>query len=107
MKITGIKLIKRTCKFDSKYKSETNQVSQIDVYREYAEQARQVRPGTPKESGKRSGHFIEISTDGGLTGQYGVIESRPELFTIMDGLRDYLIGRDPLENRLLWDLMSR
>ncbi|MCL2319591.1 MAG: hypothetical protein FWC45_05865 [Treponema sp.] len=107
MKITGINIIKRTCRFESKYRSETNQVNQIDIYRDYAAQARNVRPAAPQESGKRTGHFIEITTDGGFTGQYGIVESRAELFTIMDGLGDYLIGRDPLENRLLWDLMSR
>ena len=107
MKITGIKLVKRTCRFESRYKGGTRQANQIDVYREYAEEARLVRPAHPQESGKRSGYFIEIDTDEGFTGQYGVIESRPELFTIMDGLKDYLIGRNPLENRLLWDLMSR
>lgn len=105
MKITGIKIIKRTCRYEPRYGLESRQVNQLDVYDEFAFQ-----PPVPQrkaEPTQRSGHFIEITTDEGINGQYGVIESRAELFTIMDGLKDYIIGRDPLDNRMIWDIMSR
>jgi L-alanine-DL-glutamate epimerase-like enolase superfamily enzyme len=105
MKITGIHIIQRTCRFEPKYTSETRSVGPLDIYGEYASQAQKPRP--KPEPSKKTGYFIEITTDGGVTGQYGVIESKPELLTIMDGLSDHLMGRDPLENRMLWDIMSR
>ena len=102
MKISGINLIRRTCRFERSYVSETRQANKIDIYREYADEAQNIRPVKEDEKGTRTGLFIEILTDEGITGQYGVLEFRPEAFTIMDGLADYLIGRDPLENRLQW-----
>ena len=105
MKITSVNVIKRSCKFEPKYVSETRQANQMDVYGDIRVTAQRPRP--KKEPGIITGHFIEIATDGGYSGQYGVIDNRAELFTVMDGLADHLIGRDPLENRMLWDLMSR
>ena len=104
MKITGINIVKKTCRFERRYISETRQVNQLDAWDEFA--FRPYKSGE-EDTGKRSGHFIEITTDEGFTGQYGIIESRPELLTVMDSLKNLIIGRDPLENRMLWDLMSR
>jgi L-alanine-DL-glutamate epimerase-like enolase superfamily enzyme len=107
MKITGVNIIRRKCPFEPKYKSEARSVGPLDIYDEFAVQAQRASTGKPPEPGTRTAYFVEITTDGGLVGQYGVVESRTELFAVMDGLADYLIGRDPLENRLLWDIMSR
>jgi L-alanine-DL-glutamate epimerase-like enolase superfamily enzyme len=110
MKITGINIVRRTCRFEPKYQSEARSVGPLDAYEEYAADMVKRSPG-PKTGanvpGVQSGLFIEIATDGGITGQYGVIENRAELLTIVDGLAGHLIGRDPLENRKLWDILSR
>ena len=105
MKITGINIIKRICSFEPKYKSETRSIGPLDIYDEYSNQA--FRSGGSGEPGKRTGLFIEITTDAGVSGQYGIIESKAELLTIVNDLKEHLLGRDPLENRLLWDILSR
>ncbi|MCL2831868.1 MAG: hypothetical protein FWD78_01735 [Treponema sp.] len=105
MEINSVKIIRRTCAFEPKYKSETRSVGPLDAYEEFSVQER--RGAAKGETGKKSGFFVEITTDEGISGEYGIIESRPELLTIMDGLSDLIIGRDPMENRMLWDIMSR
>ena len=105
MKITAVNIIKRTCRFEPKYKTEARSVGPLDIYGNYTVPVKKSVPDT--EPGTKTGFFVEISTDSGITGQYGIVESKPELLTIMDGLCDHLIGRDPLENRMLQDIMSR
>ena len=107
MKITAVNVIRRVCRFDPKYKIEERSVNQMDPYKDIGNQAIPEIMRRAPEPGKRTSFFIEITTDEGFTGHYGIIESRSELFTIMDGLSSYIIGRDPLENRMLWDILSR
>ncbi|MDR1430178.1 MAG: hypothetical protein LBI85_07785, partial [Spirochaetaceae bacterium] len=110
MKISGISIVRKTCRFEPRYQSEARSVGPLDVWEEYAlaESRKNSRSGTEKKApGTQTGHFIEISTDEGLTGRYGIIENRAELITIMDGLAPHLIGRDPLDNRMIWDILSR
>jgi L-alanine-DL-glutamate epimerase-like enolase superfamily enzyme len=110
MKITGISIVRKTCRFEPKYQSEARSVGPLDVWEEYAfaESRKNSRSDTEKKvPGIRTGYFIEISTDEGLTGRYGLIENRAELITIMDGLAAHLVGRDPLDNRMIWDILSR
>jgi L-alanine-DL-glutamate epimerase-like enolase superfamily enzyme len=84
-------------------------VGPLDAYEEYASAAVRKNPRSAAESaaGTQTGIFVEIITDEGLTGRYGMVEDRAELITIVDGLAGHLIGRDPLENRMLWDILSR
>ena len=104
MKITEICIVKKVCNFNAKYQSVTRQVNQLDAYDEFANKDPSfLAPG----AGTRTGYFIEIKTDEGITGHYGTVESRSELLSVMDGIKDYLLGKDPMENRLLWDMMSR
>jgi L-alanine-DL-glutamate epimerase-like enolase superfamily enzyme len=109
MKITGISIVRKTCRFEPKYQSEARSVGPLDAWEEYAFAGSRKNPrtGTEKAPGTQTGHFIEISTDQGLTGRYGIIENRAELITIMDGLAAHLMGRDPLDNRMIWDILSR
>ena len=111
MKITGINLVQRVCSFKPQYVSPARSVGPLDVYEEYAFDLRKrySKSATQAnaEEGTQTGIFISITTDEGFEGQYGTIENRAELLTIVDGLAYHLIGRDPLENRMLWDLMSR
>jgi L-alanine-DL-glutamate epimerase-like enolase superfamily enzyme len=54
-----------------------------------------------------TGAFLAVTTDEGIEGLHGPIVYRSQLMTAADGLAHHLIGRDPLETRLLWDVMSR
>jgi L-alanine-DL-glutamate epimerase-like enolase superfamily enzyme len=110
VKITGINIVRKTCRFEPKYQSEARSVGPLDAWEEYAfaESRKNSRSGAEKKvPGTQTGHFIEITTDEGFTGCYGIIENRAELLTIMDGLAAHLVGRDPLENRVIWDILSR
>jgi L-alanine-DL-glutamate epimerase-like enolase superfamily enzyme len=83
-------------------------VGPLDAYEEYASNAvRLSRSESTTAPNTRTGLFIEITTDEEFRGQYGIIENRAELLTIVDGLANHLLGRNPLENRMLWDIMSR
>jgi L-alanine-DL-glutamate epimerase-like enolase superfamily enzyme len=110
MKITSVRILRRACRFEGRYRSEARSVGPLDAYGDYPGAAAPAgKPPSPAEGepGTHRGLFVEIGTDGGIAGEYGVIENRAELLTIMDGLAAYLLGRDPLENRMLWDIMSR
>ena len=58
------------------------------------------------ENGLYTVAFLVIETVEGLEGWHGPIEYRSQLLVAMEGLREHLIGRDPLETRFLWDIMS-
>jgi L-alanine-DL-glutamate epimerase-like enolase superfamily enzyme len=110
MKINGIDIVRKTCRFEPKYQSEARSVGPLDAWEEYAFAGTRKNPRSGTEAappGTKTGHFIEITTDEGFTGRYGPIESRAELITIMDGLASHLMGRDPLDNRMIWDILSR
>ncbi len=109
MKITGLRLMRHTIPFQSKYPSGERNVGPLDIYEEYATDRRRsnVRgPGGYKD-GQLTGAFLVITTDEGVEGVHGPIAYRSQLLTAVDGLAGHLIGRDPLENRLIWDILSR
>jgi len=106
LKITGVKILKRTCNYVNRYARELGPITKPEHYDEYAYRYPPIR-STGENPGQRIGHFIEVNTDEGISGQYGIIESKPELLAIMDGLKDYVIGKDPLDSRMIWDMMSR
>jgi L-alanine-DL-glutamate epimerase-like enolase superfamily enzyme len=110
MKITGINIVRKVCRFEPLYQSEARSVGPLDAWEEYAFGPARKNPRPPKNinaPGTQTGYFIELSTDEGITGQYGIIENRAELLTVMDGLAAHLIGRDPLDIRMIWDILSR
>ena len=109
MKITGIRIDKKTTRFTPLYKGETRSVGPLDVYEEYAfnQRGRNVRAGSQYKDGLQTALFIAITTDEGVEGHYGPVECRAELLVMMDGIAQHLIGRDPLENRMVWDIISR
>ena len=106
MKITAVNILKRTCNFEKTYQSVERQTNQMDNYGDLERPADYAPPKNAADTLK-TGLFIEISTDGGVSGEYGFVESRAELLSIFEGLSACLIGRDPLDNRMLWDMMSR
>ena len=109
MKITDLRIVRRTIHFEPKYQGEERNVGPLDMYKAYDEDGarRWTRSATEVKPGQRSEMFVVIGTDEGITGEHGPVESRAELLTIVDGLSQHLIGADPLENRLLWDILSR
>ncbi len=109
MKITGIRIDRMQTRFTPKYTGEARSVGPLDIYEEYAHdsRARNMRAGTDHAPDVTTALFVVISTDEGIEGRYGPVENRSELLTIVDGIAPHLIGRDPLENRMLWDIISR
>jgi len=109
MKITGLKLYKLAIPYEARYKSEARSVRPLDIYDEYRDDI--VKPSSRSASEYHDGIledvFLAVTTDDGIEGIHGPILYRSQLLAIMDGLAQHLIGRDPLENRLLWDIMSR
>lgn len=109
MKITSLKLMQHTIEFQPEFATEDRSVGPLDVHDDYA--SGRLKGGMTSavrfEDGKRSAVFLVIGTDEGIEGVHGPIEYRSQLLTIFDGLARHLIGQDPLQNRLLWDVMSR
>jgi L-alanine-DL-glutamate epimerase-like enolase superfamily enzyme len=109
MKITGIELRAYSIPFEPPYKGGDRSVGPLDIYDEYADNVRKpyVRgPGSYKD-GVMTGAFLAVMTDEGLEGLHGPIVYRSQLLTAVDGLAHHLVGRDPMDTRFLWDIMSR
>ncbi len=109
MKITGLRIEKKTIRFEPIYNGEARSVGPLDIYEEYDRDVRprNMRAAVKGEPGRQTALFVIVTTDEGVQGQYGPVENRSELLTIMDGIAPHLMGRDPLENRMLWDIISR
>ncbi len=109
MKITGVKIMAYSAPYKSPYPSEARSCGPLDIYPEYA--ARERNPHMRGIGGAKDGEmtnaFIVITTDEGIEGVHGPISYRAQLMVAVDGLREHLVGRNPLENRLVWDIMSR
>ena len=127
MKITEVRIVKKTTRFEPKYKNEDRSCGPLDIYaddlwdrereraKDYARSAPALlaseqppaRVSEKQAHGMVSGYFISIATDEGLTGECGPLSYRSEMLAVMDGLAARLIGQNPLKNRRLWDEMSR
>lgn len=118
MKITGMRIENLTTRDHAPADGVGAQRSAapLDIYEEYAKMGDgRLGPKTRRdhcwwdksENGQYTVAFLVIETDEGLEGWHGPIEYRSQLLVAMEGLREHLIGRDPLETRLLWDIMSR
>ena len=109
MKITGIKLYTYTSPYVSKWPSAGRSCGPLDIYPEYAclDRTPNMRGVGGAGPGEIAGTFLVITTDEGVTGIHGPISYRSQLLVAVDGLSPHIIGRDPLENRLIWDVMSR
>ncbi|GHU79280.1 L-rhamnonate dehydratase [Clostridia bacterium] len=109
MKITGIKIIRRTIWFEPRYRAVARSCGPLDIWDEYNARGREtVKNRAPdKGGGEVSGNFLVVTTDEGFEGCSGPVENRSELLTAVDGLAQHIVGRDPLNNRMIWDIMSR
>lgn len=109
MKITGVRIDRHTVKFEPIYHREARSITPLSIYPEYNNDDllggkplfEQPQPGTQRAM------FLVITTDEGIEGQYGPVENRSELLTIMDGIAPHIIGRNPLHTRMIWDINSR
>ncbi|MCL2068965.1 MAG: hypothetical protein FWH00_03610, partial [Oscillospiraceae bacterium] len=109
MKITGIRIDRHTIPFEPKYQDEARSCGPLDVYDDYNsdERNRYYRSSGDYKDGMMTGMFLTVTTDEGLEGSHGPIDTRHTLLTAVDGLAGHITGRDPLDIRMLWDIMSR
>jgi L-alanine-DL-glutamate epimerase-like enolase superfamily enzyme len=107
MKITGISAWRLTGSFVRRWDDVDRVCRPLDMYDDYF----QTRPDRTKSTigWKRKAvlDFIEIETDEGITGCFGPVTYRAQIFIIMDLLKDFIIGQDPLDTETIWDRMSR
>jgi L-rhamnonate dehydratase len=102
MKITDIITFRVHGRYTGPIFPPGNRQSQsLDVYPEF-----NTDRNTAVEEKPISALYVEIQTDEGISGIFGPIEE-PNAFTIRHALRPLLLGRDPLANELLLDLMLR
>jgi L-rhamnonate dehydratase len=82
----------------------SRQAQQLDIYPEFNDPQ---PPATPSGAARSvSAIYVEIRTDGELSGLFGPIEA-PQASLIKSILRPFLLGRDPLATELLLDQMLR
>ena len=112
MKITGLKLYNYISPYTPKWPSAGlagRSSGPLNVYPEYAsgERIAAMRGIGGAQDGELAGCFLEITTDEGVSGIHGPITYRAQLLVVMDHLSQHIVGRDPMENRMLWDILSR
>jgi L-rhamnonate dehydratase len=109
MKITGIKLVSHATQYTPKYKNEDRSTGPLDIYEEYNGMGKRpnIRFADAYHDGILEGVFLTVTTDEGLEGIHGPIDCRAQLMVAVDGLAQHLVGRDPLDTRMIWDIMNR
>lgn len=103
MKITGIQVYRFTRRYTNRFNSEDRQASMLDVYEEFA--VREKR-SVAKERDLQSS-FLCVTTDEGIEGLFGPLDSNAAMLVALEGLAPIITGRDPMDTRMLWDMMSR
>lgn len=109
MKITGVKIYNHTVPGVTHYAGGERSVGPLDIYEEYnsGSRSRGIPMAMKNEKGFLTGAFLVIETDEGVQGIHGPVEYRAQLLGAAEALSVHIIGRDPMENRLIWDIMSR
>ena len=107
MKITGIKLRKLhgTMEFRGEFWEE-RLIQPLDIYPEYKVQGPASLPKIDDNHYAMASTFVEIETDGGVTGIGGPIDGA-QSYIIATSLSKIIEGKDPTANELLWDQMFR
>jgi L-alanine-DL-glutamate epimerase-like enolase superfamily enzyme len=103
MKITSVRVERRTIRYTPRYHGKTRSVGPLDIFEKY----RLMENSGTGEQDIKSDLFIIISTDEGVEGEFGPVEDRSVVLTVMDGIASHLIGSDPMENRQIWEIISR
>jgi len=110
MKITSLKIINHTIHHTPTHTHGDRVVGPLDIYEEYnlLQSSEKGMPMAVERNGDElTGAFLVITTDEGVEGIHGPINYRAQLLVAVEGLAPHIIGRDPLETRLIWDIMSR
>jgi len=109
MKITGIKIINYTIPHTRFYDHSGSVVGPLDIYDEYrsGKRSKSIPMALKHKDNELTGAFLVITTDEGIEGIHGPLEYRAQLLVAVESLSVHIVGRDPLENRLIWDIMSR
>lgn len=109
MKITGIRVYRHTVPYQPRYTGGERSVGPLDIYEEYARdiRGRDMPMLRTVAGGMLDSVFLEVCTDEGVSGIHGPVEYAAQLLTAVEGLGAHITGRDPMEHRLLWDIMSR
>jgi len=86
----------------------SRQARPLDAYEEFNADAPLRRDDSRRGDAPRKGSalYVEVQTDAGVAGLFGPIQ-RAQAFVILDSLRPFLIGRDPLATEALLDQMLR
>ncbi|MGD9329088.1 MAG: mandelate racemase, partial [Cyclobacteriaceae bacterium] len=106
VKITDVQIIKVTGtkeSFDFPYQ---NQITPMTAYPEHKLPP---YPDTKKVEPKTQGisnHYIRIMTNQDVEGFYGLVDWEAA-YVVLNQLRSFLIGQDPLAIETLWDKMYR
>lgn len=109
MKITGIKVRKHTAEFTPKYHGEARSIGPLDIYEEYGADLRDkgCGYGGKEKANTLWSYFLYITTDEGLEGVHGPVDTNSQILVAVQNITHHIVGRDPMENRLIWDIMSR
>ncbi|MDR0469942.1 MAG: mandelate racemase/muconate lactonizing enzyme family protein, partial [Peptococcaceae bacterium] len=79
-----------------------------DGYRQAFENLNEGMPSVGADGKRRLTHaYLEISTDEGITGRNGPIKSPLIRERILRSLAPILIGLDPFNNEMIWDILYR
>jgi len=79
------------------------QAQQLDIYPEFNQRVSAAQPAAGETV---EGMYVEVKTDGGLSGLWGPIQDF-QVFFVLRQLRPLLVGRDPLAIEQVHDQMVR
>ena len=86
--------------------NQQHQVNPLHVYDELRPRPYHDSATPGERSAPTSALYLSIKTDQGLEGLYGPVD-REAAIVVLEQLRGFLIGKDPLAGEALWDQMHR
>jgi L-alanine-DL-glutamate epimerase-like enolase superfamily enzyme len=83
------------------------QAAYTDIYPQYPKKRNHPETSPRRENGKNFilHHFLRIDTDEGIYGMAGPVGTEALVFYLLRCIRPILLGMDPMNNELLWNLM--
>ena len=101
MKLTALELVTVTGRRPAQTTDGELQVKPLHVYPED-----RFQPVPPSAGGRVEAVYIRATADSGAVGIYGPIDAAAA-FVVAEGLRDLVLGTDPLAGNRAWDRMAR